>query len=71
MAKVVYEMAKQQTATHYENIEEMSAEFLSEVDAETINPEIASYWQLRINLAIAQQLSVISKTLKDNGYPGA
>ncbi len=70
MAKVEYQMAKP-TATHYENIEEMSAEFAEEVEPHMLVPDLAAYWQLRIQLAIAQQLSVISKTLKDSAFPGA
>lgn len=63
MAKVVYEMEKK-TAAHYEHIDGMSEEFQG-IEPEDLTPELASWWSLRINLAIAQQLSVISQTLKE------
>jgi len=69
MAKVIYEMEKQKTASHYEHIEGMSEEFshvepadLGEIEG---GDDDFRHWQLRIQLAIAQQLSVISQTLKE------
>jgi len=61
-------MAKQ-TATHYEHIEGMSEEFSKIPDEHLGGTERAElyfrWWTLRIELAIAQQLSVISQTLKE------
>lgn len=63
-------MAKTKTkATHYEHIEEMSAEFAEFhrgdfMDGGDICGARFRWWQLRILLAIAQQLTVISNTLK-------
>ena len=51
-------------ATHYEHIDSMSEEFHNAEEQE-LTPEGESYWQLRILLSIAQQLSVISQTLKE------
>jgi hypothetical protein len=48
----------------FENIDQMSHEFDERV-TEVLEPGLASYWQLRILLAIAQQLSVISASLKE------
>lgn len=48
----------------YEHIERMTAEF-SEVDPADLTPDLSAWWYIRTHIAIAQQLAVISKTLKD------
>jgi hypothetical protein len=50
----------------FEWIEKMTAEFaLRSASSTAITPDEASWWQLRILLSIAQQLSVIAATLKE------
>ena len=61
---------KTAVATHFEHIDGMSAEFEqwhSVASGNTSNTfaEHSMLWMLRINLAIAQQLSVISNSLKE------
>jgi hypothetical protein len=54
------------TATHFEHIDSMSADFNALfMGPGQMTPEVAAYWQLRILLSIAQQLSVISQSLKE------
>ena len=48
----------------FENIDQMGQEFDQAVSAD-VTQGLANYWNLRIVLAIAQQLSVISASLKD------
>ena len=51
--------------THYEHIEAMSAEF-DGVTTQSLaeNPMLYMWWQIRVQIAIAQQLSMISAALK-------
>lgn len=48
----------------YTHIGKLSDEF-AEQDTSQWSPEDAAWWQVRVLLAIAQQLSVISANLKD------
>ena len=50
-------------AQTFEHIAHMTEEFHNAEEQE-LTPEGASYWQLRILLSIAQQLSVIAGHLK-------
>lgn len=66
----VKQQPKEEGALGFEWIVGMSAEFESAMDTAFRDggqgplPEAASYWQLRILLAIAQQLSVIAGAIK-------
>lgn len=48
---------------HFEHIDAMTQEF-GLVDPEKVSGPTGEWWHLRILLAIAQQLSVISSSLK-------
>jgi len=55
----------QKTAEHYEHIDAMSEEFAGTVSAGELGTEWQlEHWKIRVLLAIAQQLSMISASLK-------
>lgn len=50
---------------NFESITQMTEEFEMGVKRAPVDVTLASVWQLRILLSIAQQLSVIAAALKD------
>jgi hypothetical protein len=53
---------KTKPATHYEHIDEMSAEF-ERMEPGAMTDQAGEFWMLRILLSISQQLSMISQHL--------